>query len=59
MSARKINFYLNSSDRLRSLTHAAQQIAELQRILVNTRAIRIDTSLLRQAVTRWNPHPHG
>jgi hypothetical protein len=36
MSARKINFYLNSSDRLRSLTHAAQQIAELQRILVNT-----------------------
>src|SRR5476649_2434137 len=36
MSARKIDFYLNSSDRLRSLTQEARHIAELQRILLNT-----------------------
>ena len=36
MSAHKINFYLNSSDRLRSLTHDAQRIAELHQVLVNT-----------------------
>lgn len=36
MSARKIDFYLNSSDSLRSLTHEAQRIAELQRVLMNT-----------------------
>ena len=35
MPARKIDFYLNSSDRLRSLTREAQHIAELQRVLVN------------------------
>ena len=36
MPARKINFYLNSSDSLRSLTQAAQRNAELHRILMNT-----------------------
>ena len=36
MSARKIDFYLNSSDRLRSLNQEARRIAELQRILLNT-----------------------
>ena len=36
MSARKIDFYLNSSDRLRSLTQEARHLAELQRILLNT-----------------------
>ena len=35
MSARKINFYLNSSDRLRSLTHEARRNAELHQVLVN------------------------
>jgi len=36
MPAHKINFYLNSSDRLRSLTQEAQLIAELHRVLMNT-----------------------
>ena len=36
MSARKIDFYLNSSDSLRSLTHEARRIAELQQVLMNT-----------------------
>ena len=36
MSARKIDFYLNSSDRLRSLTRDARQLAELQQVLKNT-----------------------
>jgi hypothetical protein len=36
MPARKINFYLTSSDSLRSLTQAAQRNAELHRILMNT-----------------------
>ena len=36
MSARKINFYLETSDRLRSLTHAARRNAELDQVLVNT-----------------------
>ena len=36
MSAHRINFYLNSSDRLRSLTHDTQRIAELHQVLVNT-----------------------
>jgi hypothetical protein len=36
MSAHRINFYLNSSDRLRSLTHDAQRVAELHQVLVNT-----------------------
>jgi len=36
MPARKIDFYLNSSDRLRSLTQEAQRIAELQQVLMNT-----------------------
>jgi hypothetical protein len=35
MSARKINFYLNSSDRLRSLTHEARRNAELHQVVVN------------------------
>ncbi len=35
MPAHKIDFYLNSSDRLRSLTQDAQRIAELHRILLN------------------------
>ena len=35
MSAHKINFYLKSSDSLRSLTQAAQRNAELHRVLVN------------------------
>ena len=35
MPARKINFYLTSSDSLRSLTQAAQRNAELHRILMN------------------------
>jgi hypothetical protein len=35
MSARKINFYLNTSDRLRSLTHEARRNAELHQVLVN------------------------
>ena len=35
MSARKINFYLNTSDRLRSLTREAQRNAELHQVLVN------------------------
>ena len=47
MSARKINFYLNTSDRLRSLTREAQRNAELHQVLVNiappelTRACRV------------------
>jgi hypothetical protein len=36
MPAHKIDFYLNSSDRLRSLTREAQLVAELQQILLNT-----------------------
>ncbi len=36
MPARKIDFYLNSSDRLRSLTRAAQHIAELNQVLINS-----------------------
>ena len=36
MSARKINFYLETSDRLRSLSHAARRNAELDQVLVNT-----------------------
>jgi hypothetical protein len=35
MPARKIDFYLNASDRLRSLTREAQLIAELNQILAN------------------------
>ena len=35
MSARKINYYLNTSDRLRSLTRDAQRNAELHQVLVN------------------------
>jgi hypothetical protein len=35
MSARKINFYLNTSDRLRSLTREAQRNVELHQVLVN------------------------
>lgn len=35
MPAHKINFYLKSSDSLRSLTQAAQRNAELHRVLVN------------------------
>ncbi len=35
MSARRINFYLNTSDRLRSLTHEVQRNAELHQVLVN------------------------
>jgi len=35
MSARKINFYFNTSDRLRSLTREAQRNAELHQVLVN------------------------
>jgi hypothetical protein len=41
MSARKINFYLNSSNRLRSLTQAAQRIAELQQVLKNTAPLEL------------------
>jgi hypothetical protein len=41
MPARKINFYLNSSDRLRSLTQAAQRIAELQQVLLNTAPLEL------------------
>src|SRR3982751_3478691 len=36
MSTRKINFYLETSDHLRSLTHAARRNAELDQVLVNT-----------------------
>ena len=36
MSAHKINFYLNSSDRLRSLNQAARQITELHQVLMDT-----------------------
>ena len=35
MPAHKIDFYLNSSDRLRSLSQEAQRIAELNRVLLN------------------------
>ena len=35
MSARKITFYLNASDRLRSLTHEARRNTELHQVLVN------------------------
>jgi hypothetical protein len=35
MPANKIDFYLNSSDSLRSLTRAAQRIAELQQVLLH------------------------
>ena len=35
MPARKINFYLNASDRLRSLTHEARRNAELHQVVVN------------------------
>ena len=35
MPARKINFYLNTSDRLRSLTREAQRNAELHQVLLN------------------------
>ncbi len=35
MSAHKINFYLKSSDSLRSLTQAARRNAELHRVLMN------------------------
>ena len=35
MPARRINFYLNTSDRLRSLTHEARRNAELHQVLVN------------------------
>ena len=35
MSARRINFYLNASDRLRSLTDEARRNAELHQVLVN------------------------
>ena len=35
MPARRINFYLNTSDRLRSLTHEAQRNAELHQVLLN------------------------
>jgi hypothetical protein len=35
MAAHKINFYLNSSDRLRSLTQATRHIAELQQVLMD------------------------
>ena len=35
MAAHKIDFYLNSSDRLRSLAHAARRIAELQQVFLN------------------------
>jgi len=36
MPARRINFYLNTSDRLRSLTRDAQRNAELHQVLVDT-----------------------
>ena len=36
MSARKIDFYLNSSDSLRSLTREARRIDELQQVLTDT-----------------------
>jgi len=36
MPAHKLDFYLNSSDSLRSLTRAAQRNAELQQVLLNT-----------------------
>lgn len=35
MPARRINFYLNSSDRLRALTHEAQRNAELHQVLLD------------------------
>ena len=35
MPAHRIDFYLGSSDSLRSLTRAAQRIAELQRVLLD------------------------
>jgi hypothetical protein len=35
MSARKINFYLDKSDRLRSLSRDARRNAELHQVLVN------------------------
>ncbi len=35
MPARRINFYLNTSDRLRSLTHEVRRNAELHQVLVN------------------------
>ena len=35
MPARRIDFYLNTSDRLRSLTHEARRNAELHQVLVN------------------------
>src|SRR5450631_3330979 len=41
MSAHKINFYLNSSDRLRSLTQEVQRIAELHQILMNTAPLEL------------------
>jgi hypothetical protein len=41
MSAHKINFYLNSSDRLRSLTQEAQRIAELHQVLMNTAPLEL------------------
>jgi len=36
MPAHKLDFYLNSSDSLRSLTRAARQIADLQQVLLNS-----------------------
>ncbi|MEO7729224.1 MAG: DciA family protein [Burkholderiales bacterium] len=41
MSARKIDFYLASTDSLRSLTQAAQRNAEMHRILVNTAPLEL------------------
>jgi hypothetical protein len=41
MPARKIDFYLNTSDSLRSLTQAAQRNAELHRILMNTAPLEL------------------
>jgi hypothetical protein len=36
MSARKIDFYLDSSDRLRAFAHAARRVAELQQVFLNS-----------------------
>jgi hypothetical protein len=36
MPAHKLDFYFNSSDSLRSLTRAAQRIADLQQVLLNS-----------------------
>lgn len=41
MPARRIDFYLNTSDRLRSLTQEARHIAELDQILVHSAPVEL------------------